>query len=198
MASKRTFIQRANGTLVHFDAVIRKTETTTAKVSKHPVEDGFNITDHVSLENVKVSLDGTVSSANNSLLNTALGQTSDPVRTRVTLNAITQTKEVVALFTPEIIYSNLVITSLVFTKKDPIRDVINFSIRFEGIRRVKSKTSIVPAEDVSEEAQKAIEQETKSSAVTAEKLDDASPLSKLVKALAEQSVKQEKVATQGG
>lgn len=164
--NRHSFLERSDGVKLYFDAVTRRTDAKTSRVSNHPVENGFIISDHVLVENTKLSVEGIISNANNSLLNRAVGIISDQESARQFLNEVFNARKVVTLVTPEEIYDNLIITSLQFTKDKPTRQEINFSLRLEEIRTVVSKTALVSAKTVDESILEAIQNENKSGKVT--------------------------------
>ena len=166
--NRHSFLERSDGVKrkLYFDAVTRRTDAKTSRVSNHPVENGFIISDHVLVENTKLSVEGIISNANNSLLNRAVGIISDQESARQFLNEVFNARKVVTLVTPEEIYDNLIITSLQFTKDKPTRQEINFSLRLEQIRTVVSKTALVSAKTVDESILEAIQNENKSGKVT--------------------------------
>jgi hypothetical protein len=171
----KTFIKRSNKQIIFFDATVRRSETNTATLSKYPVEEGFKISDHISVANLTLSVEGSISLANNSVLNLAgVGTLSDPDKARTDLKEIFENKEEILLVTPEFPYSGVYITSLVFSRESPTRGVLTFSMRLERPRKVSSQTSVVPAEDVSSEVKKALELKNSEGTVNVENVEEDS------------------------
>lgn len=167
-----SFIERSDGQKLYFDAVTRRVESNTAKVSSHPVESGFVISDHVSLSNKKLSVEGIISDANNSLLNIAIQNISDQSAARDFLKEVFEARKVITLTTPEAEHENMIITSLNFNKDKPTRSEVSFSLRLEQIRTVTSRTALVADEDVSEDIQNAIQTENKSGTANLDSVSD--------------------------
>lgn len=159
--NRHSFLERSDGVKLYFDAVTRRTDAKTARISKHPVENGFIISDHVLVENTKISVDGIISNANNSLLNRAIGIISDQESARSFLNEAFNARKVVTLVTPEEVYDNVIITSVQFTKDKPTRQEIKFSLRLEEVRTVVSRTALIPAETVDASVLEAVQNENK-------------------------------------
>lgn len=177
-----TSLQREDDSLIQFDAVTRRVETSTARVTKHPVEQGFVISDHVSVENLQLSVEGEISDANNNILDLLTPGGSDHAKVRKDLKEIFNKQENITLITPEQTYpeplktdpdnpeaqveDKLVITSLVFEKSKPTRGHLAFRMRLEVVRIVSSQTSVIPEENVDKEVQKAAQKEVKSGTAT--------------------------------
>lgn len=58
-----TVLMRANGDIIWFDAILNFTKTFTSQVTKHPIERGGVISDHVTLDNITFQLSGIISNA---------------------------------------------------------------------------------------------------------------------------------------
>jgi hypothetical protein len=172
--NRHSFLERSDGVKrkLYFDAVTRRTDAKTARVSKHPVENGFIISDHVLVENTKLSVEGIISNANNSILNRAVGIISDQESARQFLNEVFNARKVVTLVTPEQAYDNLIITSLQFTKDKPTKQEIKFSLRLEEIRTVVSRTALVPSETVDKSVLEAVQNENKSGKASTSSISD--------------------------
>lgn len=168
--------------LITFDAVTKRTETNTAKVSKHPVEQGFVITDNVVIDNLRLSVEGVISSANNSILDEAVDRLpasvsslipssvssflgigiSDPDQARLDMRAAFNARTSVILVTSEQTYPitiddgefRLVITALAFDKRAPTKGLLSFKMKLEQIRIVKSETGGLAKEAVAVDADK--------------------------------------------
>jgi len=156
---------------VNFDAVTRRSEDNTATVTKHPVESGFSVSDHVRLNNLQLSVEGQISEANNSLLNRVLDNVSDITVARSNLKSLFNTRKPVILITPEETYEDMIITSLVFEKSNPTRGLLTFRLRLEQIRTSSSKTALVSAQNVSSDVSKAIQKENTEGTVGTNSVD---------------------------
>jgi len=156
-----SYVERADGQKLYFDAVTRRSENNSAKVSTHPVETGFVISDHVSISNKKLSVEGVISDANNSLLNIAIQNTSDSSAARDFLKELFEVRKVVTLVTPEAEHTNMIITNLTFNRDKATRKELSFSMRLEEIRTVTSSTALVAEEDIDKDVKNAIQNENK-------------------------------------
>ncbi len=149
-----TTLQRANaGTIITFDAVTKRSETNTATVTEHPVEKGFVISDHVTVDNVKIVVEGIISAANNS--GEEGSRVSDPVGSRLDMKEAFNNREEVKLLTSEESYPakghKLIITSLVFEKTSPTKGFLGFVMNLEQIVVVSTGTTTLDVEEVNKE-----------------------------------------------
>lgn len=58
-----TVLMRSNGDILWFDAILSFTKNYTAQVTKHPIERGGVVSDHVTLDNISFQLSGVISNA---------------------------------------------------------------------------------------------------------------------------------------
>lgn len=160
---RQTYLEREDGFKVYFDAVMKRTENNSAKVTRHSVESGFKISDNRAIENLKLSLDCVISDANNSILNKFVNVTSDSASAKRYLKEIFNDRKLVSIVTHDESFDSLVITSLDFNKDSPTRGELKFSLRLEEIRVVSSRTALVPAASVDKSVKNAIQGENQDS-----------------------------------
>lgn len=63
MTATTTVLMRKNGDILWFDAILDFSKTYSGQVTKHPIERGGVISDHVTLENISYTLNGVISNA---------------------------------------------------------------------------------------------------------------------------------------
>jgi hypothetical protein len=134
---------------VAFDAVVRETYTSTAIVTRHPVEQGADITDHVREEPDGLSLEGVISNTPTAtnLLGGGTPQVPSPTRAESAygaLFALKEAREPVTVYTSKNDYEDMVITSLERTRDAPTGDSVIVSMKFEKIRVVESREVDAP------------------------------------------------------
>lgn len=123
---------------LRLDATLTETTSQTAQVTKFPVESGFNVSDYVFLDPVKISITGKLAPLNA----IELGATGvNIIDAAAKIEAMMQAKEPVIVVTGLTFYDEMVMTS---RKIDRLADnTLDVSLEFEEIRRVESRTTTV-------------------------------------------------------
>lgn len=146
VASGRPFIE--------MDATISLSPTMSGKVTKHPVEDGSKIADHVVIENKRFSVDGYVSNAPVFLTRGNVLGVPSQRRTQIaydTFETMFDNKVVFTLVTEFKSYPNCIITSLNMPKTGSV-DSLHVQMEVEQIRVVSSKFVLFVAPEAKDDS----------------------------------------------
>lgn len=139
-----TFIAGGNGRadqrFFEMDCTTQITPMMDNKLTKHPVEAGSNITDHVVIENNRFSIEGVITNAPVFVAQkNILGETGK--RTQIAYDALEElrnSRSTFTLVTEFKSYPNCVITSLTM-EKDGTFDALKVKVDIEQIRVVRTE-----------------------------------------------------------
>lgn len=149
----------SGGFVLTLDASVSQTHGATASVTSHPVEDGADVSDHVRLEPVVLTIQGIVSA-------TPLGEgTTGPYDGReidgwATLVSLVEQRKPITIITTLRSYADMVLTSVTTTREKGARAIYP-QIEARQVRIVKTLTTALPPEKVKKPAQKATAPKTK-------------------------------------
>lgn len=138
-----TVIASATRTAV-LDATLSDAQTRTVKWTTHPIEDGSEIQDHGTEEQVQYTLTGRIS---RTTLGTVL--VDDPLRletTRDTLSNMLSDKEPISIINGVYALENYVISSLVFTRGEGQGQSLDVSMTLLGLVTTSTATIVIPPE----------------------------------------------------
>jgi hypothetical protein len=141
----------AGGVILTLDASIMQTHTRTAAITEHPVEDGADITDHIRLEPIVVTINGVVTA-------TLLGQQGDATReidAWAVLEQVIEERQPVTLITTLRTYESMVVRSLSTERNVGLAHAIAPVLEFRQVRIVKALMTRLPPEIVKKPRQKA-------------------------------------------
>lgn len=134
-----TFIVFSDGSELKIDATPKQDHNRTAQVTKHKVEKGSNITDHVIIENPGLSLEGIMSEFSK-------GETGEFLH-QVTFERLEKAwkyGELVKVVTRRKTYTDMVITSFSCPVEVTQGHALFFSLQLENIRFAETQTEKVP------------------------------------------------------
>lgn len=137
-----SFLFRRNAThldTIGFDAVVAETHASSSELTRHPVEAGANITDHIRPNPASLKLSCVLS-------DTPLGGLPAPGRSRDVYAQIERLKEtgtIITVTTQLRQYENMVIADLGVPVDAKTADGIEFTVTLAEIRTVRSKTAPV-------------------------------------------------------
>lgn len=147
---------------VTIDASVTENHTTTSTPTRNPVEEGIEVTDHVSLEPAKLSIQGVISDtplnfdiigniASGDLksltknltsgFSDTLGGTSRSTEQYQALLALQRSRQPFKVITGIKVYENMILTSLSVDRTATTGKSIHFSADMEEIRIVKSQNA---------------------------------------------------------
>lgn len=130
---------------LEFDALISMDQTLTATAPEYAVEDGFSVSDNVTLESVPLNM---VLYLSNTPVTWFARHGSDPNRVakvEAQLKELYFAKEPVTIVTPEEVFTNMVITSLGLKKSLETGYDREIPISFKQIQVTKARTATIPA-----------------------------------------------------
>jgi len=132
---------------IDFDADLQRTMTDTNTVTRHKVETGADVTDHIRRDPATYTLRSVVS---NSALLTADQKAQQPAdRAEEAYQRILEKLgTVVAVETPKRIYTQMVIESISNTEDGTTGDAMDFEITFVELRRADSQDVAAPVTEV--------------------------------------------------
>lgn len=129
---------------ISFDSVPALGMRRTANVTSYPVEDGFNVSDHVQIKNRTFSLSGVISetpirdNAVQDLLYSAGVNGTRVAQALLYLEKIMDSRQTISLVTESKIYDNIILKGISVDYKDEFGQT--FSLDFEQVRIVNSKS----------------------------------------------------------
>jgi hypothetical protein len=164
MASVSVLFTRRKGPLTKFqsdlgeivlDATISVSPDFTSTVAQHPVEDGPNISDHISLDPEKVSLEGFITDSPIRILSGVRdifeASTSRVQTAYDALRELRESRRPFTLVTGFEVFEDMFFTRLSFPRDRSTGQALRFTAECQKLRIVVPKTVSIPAENVSEE-----------------------------------------------
>jgi len=135
-------VEGAIGYSFTLDATVRESHSMTAEVPKHPVEEGFEVSDHVQPTDVVLSIEGVISNA-------PLPSQGEATRDRdllawQTIESLLELGERVSVRTSLRTYDDMIVTSVATDRSSGIGEAIRPVIEMQKIRVVQSETVDVP------------------------------------------------------
>lgn len=134
-------LKDAESGVLTFDATMNESGTDAIEVTKHPVEQGIEITDHSQPEPTKLSLSGVFT-------NTPLGDDSPEVNRDIrlyeSLRALQAKREPVTVVTGIRIYQDMIITSVGGARDSGSGQEINVTVEFQQVRFAQQAVVPVP------------------------------------------------------
>lgn len=139
MARTPTYIIHADG-ILEIDAATSITPTLNSEATKHPVEEGADVTDHVRNLPATLTLDGV-------LVDFPLSGTGFEGRSleaRATLEGIRLRRQPVDVVSGSATYLGFVLTGLSFPKTSSTGKAVQFSASFDEVKTVRSQFVDLP------------------------------------------------------
>ena len=130
---------------IEFDALVEETKTLSATVPAYPVEDGFPVSDTITLDPLTVSMTLYVS---NTPVTWLYRHGTAPTRVMEISNLIENLwleRKPVKIVTPEAIYANMGITNISIKKSREIGYAREISLTAQKIRVTSTKTADIPS-----------------------------------------------------
>ena len=130
---------------ITIDCTLREEHVATVEITRHPIEDGADPTDHARKLPDRVTLEGLFSNTPidvneaRSRGNTEAGASGYAQEQHKKLLELTVTRKAVGLLTEIRTYKNMVLTSLSTPRDSKVGDAVRFLATFEEIRFVKSE-----------------------------------------------------------
>jgi hypothetical protein len=152
-----TISNSIGGVLITLDGSVSQTHARTAQVTEHPVEDGSDVTDHVRIDPIRVTINGIVTS-------TVLGQQGEggrEVDAWAALEAILEDRQPVTVTTTLRTYESMILASISTPRDASLAHAVAPVLEFRQVRIVKSQTTTLPPERIPAPAQKASAPATK-------------------------------------
>ena len=132
------------GLLLTLDASISQTHTRSASVTDHPVESGADVSDHIRVDPIRVTVNGIVTA-------TRLGQQGDTtkeIEAWATLEGLLEAKTPITLVTSLRTYDSMVLVSCSTSREKSLAHAIAPQLEFRQVRIVKSQTVTLPPEQI--------------------------------------------------
>ena len=133
-------LSNADGILLELDAAIDETHERSAEVSKHPVEEGADVSDHVKVSPRRLTINGIITAS-------PLDGTPDESREEEAweiLNRILEAGDTLTVSTTLHTYENMVLTGFSVVRDGKRR--IAPPLTFEEVRKVKQEWVSLPPE----------------------------------------------------
>lgn len=129
---------------INISASINETHSMTATVSKHPIEDGSKIADHVQSEPTTVSMEGVIVADDDGGGAAEVTQRKQDLYAR--LEELFATKELVSLLTGLKTYERMLFTKLVTTRDRTTGNIVRFTADLEQVTFATAETVALKAD----------------------------------------------------
>ena len=153
MALQLLFRQPTRGKIgaLELDAILTETHNRTNRVTSFPVEQGSDITDHISEEPVEFNLEGHITNtpvsfgpANTGIVLSVGEQQSRVEAAYELLKEIFQARALITVVSGLEVYTNMAFVNFNIPRTGRTGEVLNFSGTFRQVRIVDSETVLLP------------------------------------------------------
>jgi len=138
---------------IKIDAMVEEVYNHTAVVTKYPIEEGAQISDHVVDDPDSINLTGKIAPVSIYALDLPSYSTTRIYDTHLKLLKLKEAKEPITIVTGLKSYKNMVIESYTVSRTKDTGGSLSFAMNLTNVKIVKSQTSTIPAKNVKPTAQ---------------------------------------------
>lgn len=129
---------------IELDAALEESHLWSAEVTSNPVEDGAPITDHVIEKSDELKIRGFVADHPITTISSISNSANPSQATFDLLNRLIKAREVMAVYTKQKTYVNMILQSVDIPRVATVGEAIEFTAEFINIRKVATQTVDLP------------------------------------------------------
>ena len=124
---------------IELDALLNETTVMSSQITEYPVEDGTIVSDHITLDSERLTIEGVISGAG-SLFKAEL------INAKETLRELHRTRELITIVTGVDLYEDFAIESCSIARNNEYGEQYQVELALRKIKKVTLKTEDMPPE----------------------------------------------------
>nr|DAS24541.1 MAG TPA: hypothetical protein [Caudoviricetes sp.] len=129
---------------IELDALLNETTVMSSQITEYPVEDGTIVSDHITLDSERLTIEGVISGAG-SLFGIKAGK-AELINAKETLRELHRTRELITIVTGVDLYEDFAIESCSIARNNEYGEQYQVELALRKIKKVTLKTEDMPPE----------------------------------------------------
>lgn len=129
---------------IELDALLNETTVMSSQITEYPVEDGTIVSDHITLDSERLTIEGVISGAG-SLFGIKAGK-AELINAKETLRELHRTRELITIVTGVDLYEDFAIESCSIARNNECGEQYQVELTLRKIKKVTLKTEDMPPE----------------------------------------------------
>lgn len=129
---------------IELDALLNETTVMSSQITEYPVEDGTIVSDHITLDSERLTIEGVISGAG-SLFGIKAGK-AELINAKETLRELHRTRELITIVTGVDLYEDFAIESCSISRDNEHGEQYQVGLELRKIKKVTLKTEDMPPE----------------------------------------------------